>query len=150
MLQPGDTLPTFELADEENRPLSSADLLGTWTLLFWFPKANTPGCTAQAQGLSDQKDAFDQLGCRIVGVSFDKPDQLRSFRDDRGLRIRLACDRSRNAAIAMGAAASVEDTVPRRIAFLIDGNLTIRARYEVSDPEFFAEDVLDDLERLSV
>lgn len=147
VIGPGDTYPTFSLVDESGSSVPSGSLDGSWFLLYWYPKADTPGCTAQAQGLRDQIEAFDDLGCRVLGASFDEPTANHAFKVKYSLPFTLLSDLDNSLARAVGAA-DVETTHPRRIAHLVDPTGTVRRLYDVEDPEFFAEGVLDDLEEL--
>jgi peroxiredoxin Q/BCP len=150
MLEVGAPLPQFSLRNHDGRMVTSDDLGGSWTLLYWFPKADTPGCTAQAEGLRDQLDVFDELGCRVIGASFDGVDDLARFRDRYGLGFDLLSDPDHDTGRAFGVAGpDGRAEHPSRTAFLVDPAGTVVRVYEVSDPEFFAESVLDDLESLA-
>jgi peroxiredoxin Q/BCP len=143
----GEPYPPFALPDHSGATVSSAELAGRWYLLYWYPKADTPGCTAQAQGLRDQIQAFDELGCRILGASFDEPADNEAFRQRYGLPFALLSDTDGGLARAVGAA-DEGSTHPRRVAHLVDPTGSTAKVYDVEDPEFFAEAVLDDLEDL--
>ena len=145
MIPPGQKAPSFELADHDEHRVSSDDLAGTWYLLYWYPKADTPGCTAQAQGIRDQIEAFDELGCVVLGASFDQPADNAAFRDKYNLPFRLLSDLDHSVAEAFGAA-DTDSTYAQRIAHLVGPDGTVIKAYEVDNPEFFAETVLDDLE----
>ena len=149
MLQGGATAPEFRLADQSGHEVTSSDLAGRWYLLYWYPKALTPGCTAQAEGLRDQIDAFAEQGCTVLGASFDEPAENRLFRDRYRIPFRLLSDPDRAAAIAFGAADDASSPHPRRVAHLVAPDGVIARAYDVSDPGFFAEAVLDDLDDLS-
>ncbi len=146
MLKPGDPYPKFELPDHRGNLVSTAGLRGRWFVLYWYPKADTPGCTAQATGLRDQIEAFDELGCAVLGASFDSPDQNDKFRTKYRLSFPLLSDVRGDLALSVGAAEDGAAEHPRRIAHLVDGSGTVVRRYEVDDPSFFAECVLDHLE----
>ena len=143
----GGTYPRFDLVDHSGNGFTSEDVSGSWFLLYWYPKADTPGCTAQAQGLRDQIEAFDELGCRVLGASFDEPADNAAFRAKYSLPFALLSDRDGALARAVGAA-DQDTTHPRRIAHLVDPTAVVAHAYDVEDPEFFAESVLDDLEDL--
>jgi peroxiredoxin Q/BCP len=149
MLDNGDIAPTFVLPDERGSQVRSEDLRGRWVLLYWYPKADTPGCTAQAESLRDQMESFDELDCVVLGASFDEVGDNRAFAERYRLPFRLLSDLDRTAAVAFGAVADASDEYPRRIAHLIARDGTVARRYEVTEPGFFAETVLDDLESLS-
>jgi peroxiredoxin Q/BCP len=144
MLEAPAPYPSFRLTGDEGQVVDSADLAGAWFLVYWYPKADTPGCTAQAIGLRDQIDGFDDVPCRVLGVSYDPPDVNRAFAARHGLPFSLLTDADRRLAAAVGAAPD-DRAHPVRVAHLVDPTGTIRVAYDVTDPEFFAERVLDDL-----
>lgn len=146
-LDVGSEYPRFDVVDHGGREFATGDVAGSWYLLYWYPKADTPGCTAQAQGLRDQIEAFDELGCRVLGASFDEPAENDAFRVKYSLPFPLLSDRDGTLARAVGAA-DEDTTHPRRIAHLVDPSGVVARAYDVEDPEFFAESVLDDLEDL--
>lgn len=143
----GDGVGQFQLVDHDGNSFASESLDG-WYLLYWYPKADTPGCTAQAEGLRDQLEAFDDLGCTVLGASFDPPEVNAAFRSKYSLRFTLLTDLSKEAASAFGAVPDADQSHPSRVATLVDPSSTAAVVYQVTDPEFFAESVLDDLERL--
>src|SRR5689334_19902938 len=79
MLKVGDPFPVWDLADQTGARVSSSSLAGTTYLMWFYPKAMTPGCTAEGQGLRDSFAAFQAHGVRIVGVSFDDPTTNAAF-----------------------------------------------------------------------
>lgn len=125
------------------------DLSGRWVLLYWYPKADTPGCTAQAESLRNQIESFDEFDCVVLGAPFDEPQENRAFAERYRLPFRLLSDLGRTTAIAYGAADDPSDGHPRRVAHLIGPDGRMVTRYDVNGPGFFAETVLDDLEGLT-
>src|SRR6202051_4552310 len=79
MLQPGSVFPAWELTDDTGAKVTSHDLAGKEYLLWFFPKAMTPGCTAEGDALRDQFAAFQAKGVEILGVSFDAPENNAKF-----------------------------------------------------------------------
>ncbi|NQY65521.1 MAG: thioredoxin-dependent thiol peroxidase [Alteromonadaceae bacterium] len=76
----GDTAPLFELANENDQIISLADYIGKQqVLVYFYPKAMTPGCTVQAQGLRDVKAQLDELNTVVFGISPDEPKRLAKF-----------------------------------------------------------------------
>ena len=146
MVDIGSSFPPFELRDQDGGLVSSQSLSDSWFLLYWYPKADTPGCTAQAQGLRDQIEAFEELGCVVLGASFDEPASNQAFREKYRLPFRLLSDTGHDVAVALGVVESHDTPYPSRIAHLVGPDGVVVKRYAVEDPEFFAEDVLDDLE----
>jgi len=90
MLTPGDIAPTAQLLDQDAVAFDWKALKGHRALIFFYPKASTPGCTQQACGL---RDVAAQIGdTRIIGVSPDKPAAQKKFADKNGLRYPLLAD----------------------------------------------------------
>lgn len=90
MLVPGDTAPAFTLPDQHGEKVRLTDLEGRKVLVFFYPKANTPGCTTQACGL---RDAVPDLGdVAVLGISPDAPDDQAAFDQAFGLGFPLLSD----------------------------------------------------------
>ncbi len=90
MLQPGDQAPDFELLDQNENQVKLSDLGGRKVLVYFYPKADTPGCTKQACGLNDiLGDAGDTV---ILGISPDKPSRQAKFAQKYGLGFQLLSD----------------------------------------------------------
>jgi thioredoxin-dependent peroxiredoxin len=89
-LQPGDKAPDFTLLDQRGEPVSLKDFKGRKVLLFFYPKADTPGCTAQACGL---RDVAGEVGDTVIlGISPDKPAKQAKFDTKYGLGYPLLAD----------------------------------------------------------
>lgn len=144
-LQPSAMAPDFALPNQDTVLVSLSALRGLWVVAYWYPRADTPGCTAQAQGFRDQLPAYADLGCTILGISFDPPAVTKAFRSKYRLGFDLLSDIDHEVSIAYGVAPTAA-TVPSRTSFLISPAGRIQKVYEVQDPAFHAEDVLDDLE----
>lgn len=80
MLSVGDTAPDFELLSDEGKPVRLSDFRGQKVVLFFYPKAATPGCTRQACGLRDNYAAIQAGNGVVVGVSPDAPDKLAAWK----------------------------------------------------------------------
>ncbi|WDE07362.1 thioredoxin-dependent thiol peroxidase [Thalassomonas viridans] len=79
-LKVGDTAPLFTLQDENDQPVKLADYIGKQqVLVYFYPKAMTPGCTVQAQGLRDSKTELQKLNTKVFGISPDEPKRLAKF-----------------------------------------------------------------------
>jgi thioredoxin-dependent peroxiredoxin len=99
-LQPGDDAPAFTLTDQTGAPVSLSDYKGRKVLVFFYPKADTTGCTAQACGL---RDVAGQVGdTAIVGISPDKPAKQAKFDTKYGLGFPLLSDEDHAVAEAYG------------------------------------------------
>ncbi|HZO60778.1 MAG TPA: thioredoxin-dependent thiol peroxidase [Solirubrobacterales bacterium] len=91
-MKEGRKAPSFKLRDQDGNTVSLADLAGRTVVLYFFPKANTPGCTAQACGIRDRMDDYDAADAIVVGVSRDDPGTLREFADEHDLPFTLLSD----------------------------------------------------------
>ena len=91
-LQIGAPAPSFSLPNEHGEIVNSADLVGKKVLLYFYPRASTPGCTIQAQGLRDTKAELDALNVVVLGVSPDTPKKLSNFINKQELNFSLLAD----------------------------------------------------------
>ena len=91
-LKVGDKLPNFECTDENENLISNEDYSGKKLIVFFYPKANTPGCTAEACNLSENYETLTNLGYSILGVSCDKPKSQKNFSTKFGFPYPLLAD----------------------------------------------------------
>ena len=103
MLQVGDLAPDFELLTDENKPLRLSDLRGRRVVLFFFPRADTPGCTAQACGFRDRLPVIEAGNATVLGLSPDLPEALAKWRAKEKLPYNLLSDPNHEVADAFGA-----------------------------------------------
>ena len=88
----GDKAPEFRLPADNGQEISTTGLKGRMSILYFYPKDNTPGCTAQACGFRDNLDDFNQLKANIVGISKDSIKKHENFKAKHGLNFPLASD----------------------------------------------------------
>jgi peroxiredoxin Q/BCP len=103
MLKIGDKMPEFEVKDQDGNIVSSKDLLGKKTIVYFYPKDNTSGCTAEACSLRDNYDALLARGYNIVGVSKDSSASHKKFAEKYELPFTLLSDTSTEMLQAFGA-----------------------------------------------
>jgi peroxiredoxin Q/BCP len=103
VLQPGAQAPDFELADQNGHPVKLSDLKGQTVVLYFYPRADTPGCTTQACGIRDRSAEYDATGARVIGVSPDEPVALKKFAGKFDLDFTLLGDADHAVADAYGA-----------------------------------------------
>ena len=103
MLNIGDRMPDFEVVDQDGNKVSSHDLIGKKTVVYFYPKDNTSGCTAEACSIRDSYDALLAKGYNIVGVSKDSAASHRRFKDKYDLPFTLLSDTSTEMLQAFGA-----------------------------------------------
>ena len=101
-LNRGDDAPLFTLLNQNGEPVSLAQFRGKKVLVYFYPKALTPGCTTQACGLRDNKAELDKFNLIILGVSPDKPQKLAQFADKKALNFMLLSDKTHEVAEQFG------------------------------------------------
>jgi peroxiredoxin Q/BCP len=147
-LKLGDKIPALTLPDQDGKPLD-LPAYGSegYLLVFFYPKANTPGCTAQACSLRDAETQLRERGVKILGISADKPDSQKKFVTEQKLPYPLIADSEGQAIKAFGVEGAMFGFA-RRSAFLFhNGKLVWRdAKSSTKDQ---AEVVLQALDTLS-
>ena len=103
MLKIGDKMPDFEVIDQNGNTVTSQDLLGKKTVIYFYPKDNTSGCTAEACNLRDNYDALLAKGYNVVGVSKDSAASHKKFAEKYELPFTLLADTSTAMLQAFGA-----------------------------------------------
>jgi peroxiredoxin Q/BCP len=101
-LEPGDTAPDFTLPDQHGDPVSLSGLHGKTVVLYFYPKADTPGCTTQACGVRDHRADYERSGAVVLGVSPDPVKRVAKFDDKYGLGFPLLADADHGVAEAYG------------------------------------------------
>jgi len=102
-LNPGDPAPDFNLPDQHGAMVSLGDFRGQQLLIYFYPKADTPGCTRQACSIRDARELLRDLGLAVVGLSPDPPARQQKFDDKYGLAFPLLADADHRVAEAYGA-----------------------------------------------
>lgn len=103
MLKIGDKAPSFQGTDQNGNLVSLDDFKGKKVVLYFYPKANTPGCTSEACNLNDNWDRFQALGYQIIGVSADTVKAQKNFADKYQLKFPLIADTEKTIIKAYGA-----------------------------------------------
>jgi thioredoxin-dependent peroxiredoxin len=92
MIQSGQEAPDFELPDQDGNPVRLSDLRGGKVVLYFYPKADTPGCTTQACGVRDHLPDYADAGATVLGVSPDPVKKVKKFHDGQSLNFTLLAD----------------------------------------------------------
>ena len=103
ILEVGDTAPEFTLTDDKGQDVSLSDFRGRKVVVYFYPRANTPGCTKEACDFRDSLAELNEAGIDVLGISPDKVDKLAKFRDDQELTFPLLSDESKEVMTAYGA-----------------------------------------------
>ena len=102
MLKVGDKAPAFCLPNQDEEEVCLRDLQGSWVILYFYPKDNTPGCTTEACEFTAAVPDFSGLGATILGVSPDSPRKHRNFIEKKALGITLLSDEEKEVCSAYG------------------------------------------------
>jgi thioredoxin-dependent peroxiredoxin len=131
--------------------VSLESLRGGWALLWWYPKAGTPGCTVEGRELSSRIEDFTKAGCSVIGMSFDTVSENKAWAENQGFGFRLLSDVDH----AVGRSYEVERepddqyaAFPLRVSYLVDPDGIIRKTFAVSGVADHASSVLETLSAL--
>jgi peroxiredoxin Q/BCP len=102
MLKDGDAAPAFNLATDSGAAARLSGLKGRWVVLYFYPKDDTSGCTAEAKDFTALASEFEASGATVIGVSPDSVESKAKFRKKHDLGIALAADPDKTAAEAYG------------------------------------------------
>src|SRR5438132_4149551 len=102
MIEAGDAAPEFTLSDQDGNEVSLASLRGKTVVLYFYPKADTTGCTVQACGVRDHRADYEAAGAVVLGVSPDPVKRIAAFDDKHGLHFPLLADHDHAVAEAYG------------------------------------------------
>ncbi len=126
MLQVGDRAPDFSLPDQTGKLVKLSDFLGKQhVVLFFYPKDNTPGCTAQSCSFRDNYSEFKKNGAQVLGISADSSDSHQSFASQYSLPFPLLSDDKGSASKLFGVGKWL-GLLPNRVSFVIDQKGIIR------------------------
>lgn len=145
MLKPGDVAPEFEATDHTGKRLHLRDLKGTKVILWFFPKADTSGCTREGMGFRDRYDQYKELNAEVVGVSFDTQEDSRKFAEKYFFQFPLIPDIDRKIGMMYGACDSPKDEYAKRIAYVIGEDGHIWEAHENVDPATYPHTQLEGL-----
>ena len=102
MIEPGQQAPDFELPDQDGKPVKLSDLRGRPVVVYFYPKAATPGCTTQACGVRDHHADYGKTDAVVLGISPDPVAKVKKFHDAEGLNFTLLADADHNVTDAYG------------------------------------------------
>jgi thioredoxin-dependent peroxiredoxin len=102
VIEPGEQAPDFELPDQDGRAVKLSDLRGQPVVVYFYPKADTPGCTTQACGVRDNQRAYAAAGAQVLGVSPDPVAKVKKFHEKYDLTFSLLADEDHAVAESYG------------------------------------------------
>lgn len=146
-LQVGDRVPDLAVPSTSGDNIRLTDYAGSWVVLYFYPKAFTPGCTAQACSLRDEYGAFAERGAVILGVSVDPVARLDEFKDEHALPFVLLSDENGELSRAFDSLTAGSRTSARK-TFIIDPDGQVAHRFDQPTTRNHADEVLQVLDRL--
>jgi peroxiredoxin Q/BCP len=102
MIEPGEQAPDFELPDQDGRIVRLSDFRGQPVVVYFYPKADTPGCTTQACGVRDHRSDYARAGASVLGVSPDPVAKVKKFHEKQALNFPLLADEDHAVAESYG------------------------------------------------
>jgi peroxiredoxin Q/BCP len=143
MPEQGQPLPDVEFITEGGERLAAGDLGGKKSVLYFYPKDDTPGCTKEACAFRDRMGDYEQADIQVYGVSLDSPESHRRFREKNNLNFPLLTDEGGRAAEALGVLRENRKRA-NRVTFLLDPDGRIARVYPEVSPETHADQILQD------
>lgn len=144
----GQQAPAFDMATADGGRITLAELKGKAVVLYFYPKADTPGCTTESQDFSALIADFEAANAVVIGVSRDPVKKLARFRDKHNLKVVLASDEPED--VTLGYGVWVEKTLYgrqymgiERATFLIDADGAVRRVWRKVSVKGHAAEVLD-------
>lgn len=122
MLEKGTKAPSFSVKDHNGNTVSLADFSGKKIVLWFYPKADTPGCTIEGKGFRDDYEKFTEKNTVILGVSLDNETDNKAFAEKFNFPYPLLCDVNHEIALAYKAVKGPQDEYASRISYVIDAN----------------------------
>ena len=154
MIAPGEQAPDFELPDQDGNPVRLADFRGRQVVLYFYPKADTPGCTVQACGVRDHRGDYEAADAVVLGISPDPVKAVKKFHDKQVLNFTLLADADHAVCEAYGV--WVEKSMygrkymgAQRSTFVIDPEGVVVHAIEKASPKTHDEEVLAALASLA-
>ena len=141
MLQPGTEAPAFSVNDHNGNSISLKDYLGKKIVLWFYPKADTPGCTMEGQGFRDDFKKFEEKGIQVFGVSLDNEKDNKAFAEKFSFSYPLLCDVNKGIALAYHAIKSADDQYAARISYVIGEDGKILESIESVDTKNHSNDL---------
>ncbi len=154
MITPGSQAPDFTLPDQQGDPVTLSSLRGTTVVVYFYPKADTPGCTTQACSIRDRGDEYAAAGATVLGISPDPVEKVAKFHTKQSLNFTLLADEDRAVCEAYGV--WVEKSMygktymgAQRATFIVDPDGVVAHVIPKASPKTHDDEVLKILGELS-
>ncbi len=144
-LQLGDSAPDFILPDQDEKMQRLSDYRDGWVVVYFYPKDDTPGCTAEACGIRDDYGQFTEADITVFGISYDDPASHRAFKEKYELPFTLLSDSDKQVAGLYGAKGLL---MPKRMTFVIDPEGVVRKIFNKVDVAGHSGEILAAVKQL--
>ncbi len=124
----GTIAPDFTLQDQDGTSLTLSSLRGGWAIVYFYPKDDTPGCTAESCSFRDSHEAFTDAGATVIGISSDSVASHRAFADKHRLPFTLLADTGGAVRKQWGVGRTL-GVIPGRVTYVIDPDGVVRRRF---------------------
>lgn len=150
MVQAGTPFPDFSLPNQDGKTVTLHDLAGHWTVIYFYPKDDTPGCTIQGKSFTASKADYDRAGVRVLGVSADDAASHKNFCDKFAFKVELLADTDSKLMKQLGLGETEWKGMKfwERTSFVVDPKGIIRKVYLKVNPEGHEHVLLQDIEQL--
>jgi thioredoxin-dependent peroxiredoxin len=147
-LKVGDKAPDFTLKDSKGNSYTLSDYQGkSPVVVYFYPKAGTPGCTKEACGIRDDKNRFKENNIEVFGISVDSPSEIKKFVADYHLNFPLLSDKEKKVSKEYGVL--MDNGVDKRVTFIVDKKGNIAKIINVTDIASHASTVFNDAKELN-
>jgi peroxiredoxin Q/BCP len=147
LLKPGTVAPDFESQDQDGRNVKLSSFKGKPVVVYFYPKDDTPGCTAEACSFRDNNELFEKKGVKVLGVSVDSVNSHKKFQSKYGLNFTLVSDVDKKISESYG---TLNGSTDKRVTYIIDRTGKIAHVYEKVSPKDHGNEILSKLQELKL
>jgi thioredoxin-dependent peroxiredoxin len=150
MLTAGNPFPSFSLPNQDGKITKLSDFAGSWLVIYFYPKDDTPGCTIQAKSFTATKADFDAAGIKVVGVSADDVASHKDFCNKFSLTVEFLADTDGGLMKTLGLGETEWKGMKfwERTTYVVDPKGVIQKVYAKVNPEGHEKVLLDDISQL--
>ncbi len=139
----GQPAPEFTLPDQDGGAVSLSSLKGGWVVVYFYPKDDTPGCTAESCSFRDSFEEFSDAGAKVVGISSDSVESHKAFATKHNLPFTLLADTDGSVRKAFGVTKTL-GLIPGRVTYVIDPEGVVRHKFSSQfKPKSHIDEALD-------
>jgi len=139
----GQPAPEFTLPDQNGGSVSLSSLKGGWVVVYFYPKDDTPGCTAESCSFRDSFEEFTDAGAKVVGISSDSVESHKAFATKHNLPFTLLADTDGSVRNAFGVGKTL-GLIPGRVTYVIDPEGVVRHKFSSQfKPKSHIDEALD-------